>query len=89
MKPLDEVITALEICDSAIDDCAHCAYYEDDCENLRPLRVDALHYLKMHRSDKLEWEAQKKAYEDWIEQYKDAWDKHQRAVIELKKKGLI
>ncbi len=47
MKTLDEVIWAVENCDSAIDDCAHCAYYKEDCENLRPLRADALHYLKV------------------------------------------
>ena len=49
MKTLDEVIWAVENCDSAIDDCAHCAYYKEDCENLRPLRADALHYLKEYR----------------------------------------
>ena len=52
MKTLDEVIWAVENCDSAIDDCAHCAYYKEDCENLRPLRADALYYLKEYRKDK-------------------------------------
>ena len=46
MKTLDEVIKALENCDSAIDDCAGCAYFSEDCENLRPLRDDAVFYLK-------------------------------------------
>ena len=49
MKTLDEVIWAVENCDSAIDDCAHCAYYKEDCENLRPLRADALHYLREYQ----------------------------------------
>ena len=46
MKTLDEVIKTLENCDSAIDDCANCAYFSEDCENLRPLREDAVFYLK-------------------------------------------
>ena len=49
MKTLDEVIHALVICDSTIDDCAHCAYYHDDCEELRELRADAAAYLKEYR----------------------------------------
>lgn len=51
MKTLDEVIFAVENCDSAIDDCAHCAYYKEDCENLRPLRADALYYLKEYKAN--------------------------------------
>lgn len=51
MKTLDEVIWAVENCDSAIDDCAHCAYYKEDCENLRPLRADALHYLQEYKTN--------------------------------------
>ena len=46
IKTLDEVIWAVEHCDSIIDDCANCPYLYEDCENLRPLRVDALHYLQ-------------------------------------------
>jgi hypothetical protein len=46
---------------------------------------DALHYLKEYRSDKAMWEADRKGYLDWIEQYKEAREKHQQAVIELKK----
>ena len=49
MKTLDEVIWAVENCDSAIDDCAHCSYCKDDCEDLRSLRADAIHYLKEYR----------------------------------------
>ena len=50
------------------------------------LFADALHYLKQYRSDKLMWEADRKGYLDWIEQYKEARDRHQQAVIELKRK---
>lgn len=46
---------------------------------------DALHYLKEYRSDKAMWEADRKGYLNWIEQYKEAREKHQQAVIELKK----
>ena len=46
MKTIDEVIHALKICDSDIDDCKNCAYFEQNCENLRPLRADALYYLE-------------------------------------------
>lgn len=49
------------------------------------LFADALHYLKQYRSDKAMWAADKKGLEDWIEQYKDARDRHQQAVIELLK----
>ena len=49
MKTLNEVIHALEICDSAVDDCMHCAYFLMNCQNLRPLRADAVHYLKEYR----------------------------------------
>ena len=46
---------------------------------------DALHYLKEYRSEKAMWEADRKGYLNWIEQYKEAREKHQQAVIELKK----
>lgn len=87
MKTLDEVIKALEICDETVTaNCPDCPY-DIDCENVpgEDLRADALHYLKEYRSDKAMWEADRKGYQDWIEQYKDARDKHQQAVIELKK----
>ena len=48
MKTLDEVIWAVEHCDSAVD-CTYCSYFTDDCEDLRQLRSDALHYLKEYR----------------------------------------
>ena len=46
---------------------------------------DALHYLREYRSDMKQWESDRKGYEDWIKRYKDARDKHQQAVIELKR----
>lgn len=49
------------------------------------LKTDVLHYLKEYRSEKAMWEADRNGYLDWIEQYKEAREKHQQAVIELKK----
>lgn len=87
MKTLDEVIKAFEICDETVTaNCPDCPY-DIDCENVpgEDLRTDALHYLKEYRSEKAMWEADRKGYLNWIEQYKEAREKHQQAVIELKK----
>lgn len=78
----------MEICDETVTaNCPDCPY-DIDCENVpgEDLRADAVFYLKQYRSDKLMWEADRKGYLDWIERYKDARDKHQQAVIELKRK---
>ena len=86
MKTLDEVITANECCDHGEPDsrCEDCPYNGiGACCAER--ESDALHYLKEYRSDKAMWEADRKGYLDWIEQYKEAREKHQQAVIELKK----
>lgn len=71
MKTLDEVID----------------YAEKWTENFDEgsLEKQMLFYLKMYRSEKAMWEADRKGYLDWIEQYKEAREKHQQAVIELKK----
>lgn len=50
---------------------------------------DALYYLREYRSEKVMWEADRKGYLDWIEQYKEAREKHQQAVIELKRNDPI
>ena len=47
--------------------------------------ADALHYLKEYRSDMKLWESDQKGFEAWIEQYKEARDKHQQAVIDMAK----
>ena len=78
MNTLDEVITVFEtgmlISDKPVN------------EAFREFNSDALHYLKEYRSDKAMWEADRKGYLDWIEQYKEACEKHQQAVIKLKLK---
>ena len=66
--------------------CGGCRYRDED--GVCRMRENALPYLKQYRSDKAMWEADRKGYQDWIEQYKDARDKHQQAVIELKRKLL-
>lgn len=83
MKTLDEVIWAVENCDSAIDDCAHCAYYKEDCENLRPLRADALHYLKDYRmlvndfaEKRQELEDEKARYQEAVKNCETAENRH-------------
>ena len=81
MKTLDEVIEAQERCET-YPNCHFCYLHSGPmCEWIR----DALHYLKEYRSDKAMWEADRKGYSDWIEQYKESREKHQQAVIELKK----
>ena len=84
MKTLDEVIKVFEM--RCCQGCDECPYYPDDCLSYldEPLS-DALHYLKEYRSEKAMWEADRKGYLNWIEQYKEAREKHQQAVIELKK----
>lgn len=80
------MIEALDYCMFS-SDCTPCPYKETkDCQ--RAKCADAGFYLKQYRSDKQEWETDRKGYQDWIEQYKDARDKHQQAVIELKRKLL-
>ena len=86
MKTLDEVIKANECCDHGEPDsrCEDCPYNGiGACCAER--ESDALHYLREYRSEKVMWEADRKGYLDWIEQYKEAREKHQQAVIELKK----
>ena len=82
MKTLDEVIEALE--DARVQVETGTGYWVDYRDNDK-LKTDALHYLKEYRSDKAMWEADRKGHLDWIEQYKEAREKHQQAVIELKK----
>ena len=86
METLDEVIKANECCDHGEPDsrCEDCPYNGiGACCAER--ESDALHYLREYRSEKVMWEAERKGYLDWIEQYKEAREKHQQAVIELKK----
>ena len=84
MKTLDEVIEALE--DARVQVETGTGYWVDYRDNDK-LKTDALHYLKEYRSDKAMWEADRKGYLDWIEQYKESREKHQQAVIEQYKEA--
>lgn len=80
MKTLDEVIDDLTECHT------NWARWSENSDIVDRSAVDdALHYLQEYRSEKAMWEADRKGYLDWIEQYKEAREKHQQAVIELKK----
>ena len=81
MKTLDEVIKTMDHVEFC---CTNCKL-QFDCDEVECFLEDALHYLKEYRSDKAMWEADRKGYSDWIEQYKESREKHQQAVIELKK----
>ena len=71
MKTLDELIEWIE--DPRM---AYCAYKDD-----------ALHYLKMYRSDKIQYEADRKNWNDnyaiKLAQLEDATAKHMQALKEL------
>ena len=62
MKTLDEVILCLNGCGHI--DCDDCPYhYEDEkieVDECAQAYKDALHYLKEYRSDRIQWEADRK-----------------------------
>ena len=88
MKTLDEVIDAVENCyclTEPIKGCDQCPYYGECNRDGDPYRNDVLHYLKMYRSDQIQWEA---AREDWNEKWETffvARERHLDAVKELKR----
>ena len=89
MRTLDEVIKAWSICfsDNSRSNCTGCPYADEDGESacFNHDRDDALHYLKMYRSDQIQWEA---AREDWNEKWETffvARERHLDAVKELKR----
>ncbi len=86
MKTLDVVITALTICKNPDinRNCKDCPM-PDTQECMGILMNDALHYLKMYRSDKLQWEADKKAYEDERQKAIHATKKARERYIALAK----
>lgn len=80
-KTMDEVIKVMD----HIEFCCTNCKLQFDCDEVECFLEDALHYLKEYRSEKAMWEVDRKWLLDWIEQYKEAREKHQQAVIELKK----
>lgn len=91
MKTLDEVIEAWTICfsDNSRSNCTGCPYADEDGEAacFNHDREDALHYLKMYRSDKAQYEIDRKQWEtagkDAREAYEKARDKHIAKLKEL------
>lgn len=87
MRTLDEVIKALGYClkSDQMGNCnGDCPYIHCCDPESNIVKKDALYFLKEYRSEKGHWEADRKGYEDWIERYKDAREKHQQTVIMLK-----
>lgn len=87
MKTLDEVLEDIDRMSDYNGKCDYCPYEKEEfiCSRDHCVWYDALYYLKEYRSEKAMWEADRKGYLDWIEQYKEAREKHQQAVIELKR----
>ena len=86
MKTLDEVIKAIDFCKSGdLSKCKDCPYI-GTCElDYAALSDDALHYLKEYRSDKLQWKADKEAYEDERQKAIHATKKARERYIALAK----
>jgi hypothetical protein len=90
MRSLDEVIQATERCWKGPQECNTCSYKDDlregNCCATRAL--DALNHLKMYRSDRLQYEADRKHWQEEMtqvmDQYNSARDKHIKALAELK-----
>ena len=81
MRTLDEVITVMnhvEFC------CTNCKL-QFDCDEVECFLEDALHYLKMYRSDQIQWEADREDWRDKWETYIEARERHLDAVKELKR----
>ena len=86
-KTLDEVIKALECCDTGENDsrCGSCPYIGVwGCCHER--KIDALTYLKMYRSDQIQYDADRKNWEEIgiaaRDRYEAAAQKHIDALKE-------
>lgn len=95
MKNLDEVIDTLEKCTGPDIECDGCIYTATNAEgvticNNDQLEKDALQYLKMYRSDQIQWEADRKGWQDQysraVEDFEAAKARHLEALKELKER---
>jgi len=89
MRSLEDVIMALEICcrPDIHRVCKDCSYPDEPgCFNR--LMSDALHHLKEYRSDRIQWEADRKHWNDELAvkmaKLEDAAQKHVKALKALK-----
>lgn len=80
MKTLDEVIRVIEDGKAQTIGCDSCVCHPDSCQYECDL-VDSLLYLKMYRSDKLQWEREK---DDMQSRYQEAIDNCERAENKFK-----
>ena len=71
MKTLDEVIEIASDWTNGFDEMS--------------IEKQMLHYLKMYRSDQIQWEADRKDWQDKWESYIEARERHLDAVKELKR----
>lgn len=85
MKTLDEVIKAFEICigyycsNAEHDVCPYLG--ESDMGCMKEPEKDALYYLKMYRSDQIQWEADRKL---WVDKQKQVDEARQKYIDKLK-----
>ena len=87
MKTLDEVIKVFSEVNKEVG-CGDCQFNDaesDDipCEMTDCIFADALHYLKMYRSDQIQWEADRKLWTDKQEQVVEARQKYIDKLKEL------
>ena len=79
MKTLDEVIKAIEYCLNPVDELGNCNGDCPYCPSCDPegkiVKLDALHYLKEYRSDKLQWEADRKLWKEKSAEFVEKQDK--------------
>ena len=68
MKTLDEVIEDME----------QCKYLDSDCS-----QCPAIYYLKMYRSDKLQWEADRNLWQEKVEELEETRQKYINRLKEL------
>ncbi|MBR2086320.1 MAG: hypothetical protein IJ906_04150 [Oscillospiraceae bacterium] len=83
MKTLDEVINELHYWDT-------CDEFPESFYDFEVTR-DALHYLREYRSDQIQWEADRKNWQDQyaqaVENFKSSTAKHLEALKEIKGKN--
>ena len=75
MRTLDEVIEIASDWTNGFDEMS--------------IEKQMLHYLKMYRSDQIQWEADREDWRDKWESYIEARERHLDAVKELKRNDLL
>jgi len=85
MKSLDDVIDAMERCSKPhYFDCKGCPYEDDDAEvgcRSDDRDADVLNYLKMYRSDMIQWEADRRLWGEELSQRIREFDEAKNKLI--------